>query len=372
MDRRRQIVHVTTVHDPYDTRILRRECVMLARQPALDVRLLNAKGVRDEVDGVRIEPFDAARWRWRRMTISAWKALRAARAMDADLYHLHDPELLPVGLALKLSGHRVVFDCHENFAEKAKARSWIPRPLRGLYSGAYVWLVRRILPRLDGLVAATAAIAAQLPARRTIVLRNLPDLEAVRAGTAGSQREPGLVIYTGGLTPNRGIEQVIPGLVEHCEAQWKLVIVGNADAAVRRRLKGRLEDGRIDFRGHVAYGEVLRLMGAAAVGVVCNQARFDYQNALPNKLFEYMAAGLPVVCSDFPQWREIVETYRCGVLCDPGDPASIGKAIEAVLKDPEGARLMGGRGQTAVEERLSLEPEVLRLRELYEEILTRA
>lgn len=345
---------------------------MLVRYGALDVWLLNARGVRAEVDGVHILPFDAARSRWRRLTISAWKGLRAARALDADLYHLHDPELLPVGLALKLSGRRVVYDCHENFVEKAKARRWIPHPLRGFYAGMYEWLVRRILPRLDGLVAATAGIAARLPARRSLVLRNLPDLDAVRAGISGSERQAGLVIYTGGLTPNRGIEQVIPALVNHCSANWKLVIVGNTDEQVRGRLQPYLEDARIDFRGRVAYAEVLRLMGAAAVGIVCNQARFDYQNALPNKLFEYMAAGLPVVCSDFPQWRGLVETHRCGVLCDSSDPASIGKAIESVLVDPDGARLMGRRGQVAIEESLLLEPEVRRLRELYEEILTSA
>ena len=371
-DGRHTIVHLTTVHDPYDTRILRRECATLARQGGLELRLLNAKGVRAQVDGVHIEPVDVARPRWGRMTVSAWKALRAARASGADLFHLHDPELLPVGLALKMSGRKVVYDCHENYAEKAKARGWIPRPLRGLLGGLYEFAVRRILPRLDGLVAATAGIAARLPARRSVVVRNLPDLDAIRAGIAGTARQPGLVLYTGGLTPNRGIEQVVPGLVGHCDADWKLVIVGSADAGVRGRLQAQLADGRIDYRGRVDFGEVMRLMGSAAVGVVCNQARFDYQNALPNKLFEYMAAGLPVVCSDFPQWRELVETYRCGVLCDPGDPASIGRAVEALLKDPERARLMGLRGQAAVEESLSLEPEVRKLRELYEEILQSA
>ncbi|HET8692709.1 MAG TPA: glycosyltransferase family 4 protein [Steroidobacteraceae bacterium] len=369
MDRRRRVVHLTTVHDPYDTRILRRECAMLARQDALDVHLLNAKGVRDRVEGVQIAPFDAAGSRWRRMTVSTWKALRAAQSMDADLYHLHDPELLPAALALKLSGRRVVYDCHENFVEKARARSWIPRPLRGLYGRAYGWLARRILPRLDGLVAATEGIAADLPARRTVVLRNLPDLDAIRAGLAGTERQAGLVLYTGGLTPNRGIEQVVAGLRGHCREDWRLVIVGSADAEVRARLQEALRDDRIDFRGRVAFAEVVRLMGTAAVGVVCNQARFDYQNALPNKLFEYMAAGLPVVCSDFPQWRAIVDGYGCGVLCDSGDPRSIGGAVESLLCDPEGARLMGRRGQAAVEESLSLEPEVQRLRQMYGEIL---
>jgi glycosyltransferase involved in cell wall biosynthesis len=369
MDKRRRVVHLTTVHDPYDTRILRRECAMLARGDALEVLLLNAKGVRDRMDGVEIVPFDSAGPRWRRITVSTWKALRAARSMNADLYHLHDPELLPAALALKLSGRRVVYDCHENFVEKARARSWIPRPLRGLYGSAYGWLARRILPRLDGLVAATEGIAAELPARRTVILRNLPDLQAITAGLAGTTRQPGLVLYTGGLTPNRGIEQVVAGLLGHCRTDWKLVIVGREDPQVRLRQQDALRDERIEFRGPVAFPEVVRLMGTAAVGVVCNQARFDYQHALPNKLFEYMAAGLPVICSDFPQWRAIVDGYGCGVLCDSGDPASIGRAVESVLRDPEGARLMGCRGQAAVAESLSLEPEVQRLRRLYGEIL---
>ena len=362
-------VHLTTAHDPFDTRILRRECVSLANDLALEVRLLNAYGIDDKFQGVVLQSFDSLGSRLKRLTVSIFRAYNAAAHLNADIYHLHDPELLFVGMMLKRKGHRVIFDCHEDFFEKAKAREWIPRVMRKPVGYLYKAIARIILPRLDYVIAATEDIENGLSAKRSAVVRNLPRVSDIQSNTGAVNRESGLILYTGGLTSNRGIEQVVRGLVDHCSACWRLVVLGNEDEGVAKRLGGYLSDPRIEYRGRVPFEEVVYWMGISSIGVVCNQPRFGYQDALPNKLFEYMAAGLPVVCSAFPQWTELVEARGAGVTCDPEDLSSIGAACSRLLLNPQAALEMGKRGQDVVEKELSWEKEFMKLKTVYQQCL---
>jgi glycosyltransferase involved in cell wall biosynthesis len=363
------IAHLTTVHDPFDTRILRRECVSLVSEMGLSVQLLNAKGIDGDFEGVVLRSFDTAGPRVKRITITMIRAYRAALKANADLYHIHDPELLLVAWMLKRKQCRIIFDCHENFIEKATGRDWIPYALRKTVSAFYGAVARRILPRLDHVISATSDIATKLPTANCTVVRNLPSIFLIDRGRTSCPRQADLILYTGGLTANRGIEQVVRGLVEHCTVPWRLVVVGRENRAVSTRIAEYLGDDRIDYRGPVSFEEVVHLMASAAIGVVCNQSRFDYQNALPNKLFEYLAAALPVVCSAFPKWIELVEETGAGITCDAEDPSSIAAACTRLLTDHDLRAEMGGRGRRAIENGLSWEREFPKLQAVYSELL---
>lgn len=363
------IVHLTTVHNPGDTRILRRECASLACLDKYRVVLLNGQGVDREQLGVRISSFGKFGSRWGRLTFGGWKAYRAAVALQADLYHIHDPELLVVAYALKRRGFKVVFDCHEDFARKAHARSWIPGPFRSLFGFIFTRLAHVIVPKLDGLIAAAPHIEKSLPAVRSSSIGNLPSVDYIRRGTENVERQKDLILYTGGITPNRGIEEVANGLVKYCRLPWRLVILGRNDENVSDRMALVLDDQRISYAGPVDFDEVVKYMGRAAVGVVCNQNRFDYEKALPNKLFEYMAAGLPVVCSDFQHWRRLVDESGAGLVCRSEDPESIAEAIGRILQDPAMGEEMGKCGRAMVSDNLCWEKEVEKLYAFYEEIL---
>ena len=122
---------------------------------------------------------------------------------------------------------------------------------------------------------------------------------------------------------------------------------------------------RVVYHGRQERDGVAAALSRARVGLVVLQPRPNYLEALPVKLFEYMAAGIPCVASDFPLWREIIETAQCGLLVDPGDPEAIAAAVAWLLENESDAREMGQRGREAVENVYNWEGEARRLVDLY-------
>jgi glycosyltransferase involved in cell wall biosynthesis len=126
---------------------------------------------------------------------------------------------------------------------------------------------------------------------------------------------------------------------------------------------------KVDYHGTVPFSDVLTHLSASAVGLVCNQPEHDYDKAQPNKLFEYMAAGLPVVASNFPSWREIVEGHQCGLTVDPAQPREIAQAIDTLLQNPRLRAEMGRNGRDAAIQDYNWDSESKKLIDLYKEIL---
>ena len=123
--------------------------------------------------------------------------------------------------------------------------------------------------------------------------------------------------------------------------------------------------------GPVLHEKVSELLAQARVGVATLHPDPNYLGSLPTKLFEYMAAGLPVVASNFPLWKEIVEGNKCGLTVNPLDPEEIAHAIEYLINHPDEARRMGENGRQAVLEKYNWETEGKKLLALYEKLLAR-
>jgi glycosyltransferase involved in cell wall biosynthesis len=125
---------------------------------------------------------------------------------------------------------------------------------------------------------------------------------------------------------------------------------------------------RVRFLGQVPRAEVVAAMRSARAGVVLNHPTVNYVDAYPTKMFEYMACGLPVVCSNFPLWTEIVRGADCGIAVDPRDPRAIADAIRALGDDPALARRLGENGRRAIAERFNWEAELGKLEALYRKV----
>lgn len=368
----KHIVHLTTVHRPFSTRIFYKQCRTLA-QAGYSVSLITRHTRRETIEGVEFVPLPRYKTRWARMVKGTWAAYRAAHRMQADLYHFHDPELLPVGVLLKLTTDgRVIYDVHENHTQKILSREWLPRPLRRLASLGTNLVERASVPFFDGIVTVTENIAAQFSHPRTVVVKNYPLLEklAPEGGDQQDRRDDHTLLYTGGLTRYRGIAQVIQAmsLVQTPEAE--LVILGRSeDSEFETQMRELPGFRRVDYRGSVSFEEVYRQMRSAAIGFVCNQPGYDYGLAQPNKLFEYMSAGLPVIASNFDLWREVVEGNECGLTVDPTSPQGIAEAVDYLLGRPELRRTMGRNGRRAVLEKYNWDKESRKLLRLYQELL---
>ncbi|HEX6145039.1 MAG TPA: glycosyltransferase [Geminicoccaceae bacterium] len=351
-----KVAHLTTVHPVFDTRIFHKEAATLAAA-GYDVVLI-AVAERDLVErGVRVRALPGHARRWRRMTSTAGAMLRAALAERADLYHFHDPELIPVGIALKLAGRRVIYDVHDDVPGQVLSKDWIPPRLRPPVAGLMAAVERLACRLFDGVVVANPAHAARFPAAKTGAIRNLPRLEEFAAAESAEPyqaRLPG-VVYVGDLTRVRGaVEMVRAMALLPARLDARLEIAGRfSDAGLEAACRRTPGWERVTFLGWQSRFGVAAAMARARVGLVLLHPVPHYSANYPVKLFEYMASGLPVVASDLPLCREVVESAGCGLLVDPRDPAAIAAAVAWLLEHPGEAEAMGARGGRVVRERYS-------------------
>jgi len=361
---------LTTVHSPFDVRIFHKEARSLARE-GYEVHLLAPTAEQPRlVDGVHLEPLPPVRGRGQRMTILVWRAFRKALQQRAALYHFHDPELIPIGLALKiLTRARVVYDIHEDAPQQILSKAWLPPRIRPWIARGVSKLEALAARLFDGLIAATPAIAARFPASKTVVVRNFPRLEELAFSSSArpyAQRPP-RVVYVGGITAIRGAVEMVEAIAR-VQAKAELVLAGAFESdALREHLAQRPGWQRTHFVGWLNRAEIADLLGQARVGLVLLAPLPRYQVAWPVKLFEYMAAGIPFVASDFPLWRQIGE--GAGLFVDPRDPDAIAQAIQWLLTHPREAQAMGERGRHLVETRYNWEQEAQELLRLYARLL---
>lgn len=362
-----RVAHLTTVHQRNDVRIFRRECLSLASR-GYDVHLLVADGRGSEYAmGVRIHDVGRVRNRIDRMLVLPWRMWRAARQTRAQVYHFHDPELIPIGLLLHWGGARVVYDSHEDVPRATMTKLWIHPALRQAVAQIVEWIEDYATRRFAAVVGATPRITQRFlkTSALSVNINNFPlesELEAPCPPSADSRT----VCYIGLISQQRGIIEMVRAL-EHVDARLILAgPFGNAEAAARA-LPGWK---KVDYRGIVSRDEARLIMCESRAGLLFFKPEPNHLDAQPNKMFEYMSAGLPVLASDFPMWRELLKEIGSGRCTDPLDPRAIARLIDETLADPDSARKMGDRGRAAVVERFQWNFEEQKLSQLYSRLLS--
>lgn len=364
------VAHLTSVHPRYDTRIFLKQCRSLAAA-GHSVSLVVADGLgEEERDGVRIVDAGRSSGRLARMAGAARKVLALGIGLDADLYHLHDPELLPAALALKRRGKCVVFDAHEDAPRQILSKSYLPAPVRRPVAAAVGVLERHVCSRLDAVVAATPAIRDKFAAMGIAALdiNNFPIPGELEPGLpwSGKGRE---VCYVGGITAIRGIRELVAAMALATSGA-RLNLAGDfSEPAVKAEVEAAPGWERVSASGFLSRAGVREVLGRSVAGLVTFLPAPNHMASQPNKMFEYMSAGLPVIASDFPLWREIVEGNECGLCVDPRDPRAIAAAIDRLVEHQDEARRMGENGLRAVAERYNWTREEEKLLALYDRLV---
>lgn len=358
-----RVVHLTSLHRPDDVRIFLKECCSLARA-GFEVHLVAPDASEEMREGVAVHSFEVPGGpRPLRIALRLWRAWRAARRLRPDICHFHEPELVPVALLLKRTGARAVYDVHEDHVS-----TQLYEPYRLGKRLGFRLLETLARHTCDGFVAATPVIAEAFPPGRTISVRNLPLLEALPTRPPARNGHAN-VVYVGGLTYPRGLREMVDAARRLSDPKARLVLVGSFGAPeIAREAESLPGWDRVDYWGHVAHAEVQTRLAEAQVGLVVLHPEESYVESLPTKLFEYMAAGLPVVVSDFPYFHSLLDTIGCATFVDPLDPTEIAGAIDELLSDEATAREMGARGAAAVRESLNWRREEARLLELYRQL----
>lgn len=372
--RRARVCVLTSVHIPFDGRVFHKEACSLAKA-GYDVTLIACHDKEETVSGVRIVPLPKPRSRLHRMTAVLRRLYRLAIRENADVYHFHDPELMIVGLLLKLHGKKVIWDVHEHYPNAILDKYYLSKPLRWIVSNAFDLFERGVARFFDYVIYTTPCVGARYQKMkvRSGRIENYPTLSLSETFERNPQHR---IIYLGAMSRIRGLLEVIEafGGVAARHPSWELCLVGSSrpqsfeqemkDLAARRGV-----GTNVKFVEWVPYEEKERLSSQASMGIITYLPHSNNTSCLPNKLFDYMLVGLPVIASNFPLYREVVEPDRCGLIVDPSKPEEIARAMEYLIDHPDEAREMGERGRKAVLEKYNWEKESERLLQIYDTVL---
>lgn len=365
-----RVVHMTTVHRPFDTRIFSKQAATLAAA-GYDVALVQQGERTEERNGVEILPIPTYGSRLLRMTAGVARAVGHALRARAQVIHIHDLELVWGGLVLKAMGRRVIYDIHEDVAkdldDKAYLPGWIVPAAR-----AGVGIFERAAERIfDAQCAATRAIAARFKRGSTRLIRNTPIVDELVVPTSRplGERAP-VAAYVGGLAAFNGAASMVEAIGFFDDASPIHLVMGGRfpDDRFEAEVRGLAGWRKVDFRGWVDRPQMAAILADARCGLVVYHPTPNVVESEPNKFFEYLTAGLPLIASDFPAWRAFVEEHRCGILVDPHDPRAIADAIAYLVDHPEEAEAMGQRGRAAVLTDYNWETDAARLVALYDEL----
>lgn len=373
MGDRARVCVITTVHTPYDGRILFKECASLAR--VHDVTLLCFfDSAPEEREGVRIKPMPRPRNRFQRV-LGGRRMVAAAVAERADIYHFHDPEFLfQAGRLAKLTGRPVIYDCHENYPVTFDRKTYLPAWLRRIGAWVVDKLERRVTPKLGATVVADEDLVERFEpfANRVVLVKNYPPLEHMPVPDFDYPRKP-WAIHVGYLTEVRGADKLLEAfaLVHREMPDAMLVLVGD-NRLDPQKFGAFLEryglTRAVDDKGFMPYSEAMPLVQRCRVGVSPMPHHEKFRRNLATKVFDYMGAGTPYVASD---WGAIAKTVKSegGTLVDTEDAKEIARGMLTYLRDDELARKTGAEGRAAVQREFNWESQEKKLLALYEELL---
>lgn len=367
-----RVCHLSSAHNGLDSRIFYKECISLA-EAGFETHLIISATQEDVLKArdksVTLHAVPETSGRFSRVMRKTWRCWRLARHVNAKIYHFHDPELIPVGIALSLMGKKVIYDVHEDLPKDILSKHWIAPPLRK----STAWVAAAVeyvgAKTYSCVVTATPFLKERFEkhSKQVITIKNYPRFNTsippkVRKADAKH------VCYIGSISKIRGIEEICQA-VELAETNPHLLLAGKfSEPDVYDKVSSLPCWDRVDYRGLLDHDEVAEVLACSSVGLVTLHPIVNFKDALPIKLFEYMQAELAVISSDFPLWREIIESCDCGILVDPRNPKEIAEAIDYLARNPDIARRMGQNGRKAALKVYNWETEEAALIALYKEL----
>ncbi len=340
-----KICHCTSVHSALDIRIFHKECSSLAAA-GHEVYLVTANPDDGLVNGVQfVSSHSKKRSRLFRILFTSREVYKTALALDADVYHLHDPELLPYALKLRRKKKVVIYDAHEDLPRQLAGKEYLR------FKKTFASVVERyenyVCRKLSYIVTATPFIAERFKKinPNTLNINNYPLLSEIEVLDETHENRTNRVCFIGGISEIRGIVELISALEG---LNVTLDLAGEIDPALKEKLSAMKGWEKVNELGFIDRKTSGQIRSKACAGIVTFLPLPNHVNAQPNKIFEYMGSGLPVIGSNFPLWKELIEKNKIGFCVDPKNPKEIREAIQFCLNNPAEVNAMGNRGRELV------------------------
>lgn len=370
-----KVAHLTSVHSRSDTRIFFKECLSLSKIENYKIFLIVADGLGyEEKNNIKIYDVGAPRNRLSRVVCISRRIFKKAKELDADIYHFHDPELIPVGVKLKGVGKKVIFDIHENVALQIKDKEYLNPFVRYLFSKIYSVYEKIKVNKFDHVILAETSYFDYYPKvmeKKTVIL-NVPDIERTEKFIVQDRSAcEDKLFYIGGISVNRGVDLVIDAFKSLKNDGYDISIdfVGPYDLKVISEFHLDEFGKSVKFHGRLPLDLGLELSKTAKIGLSILKPIDNYKKSYSTKVFEYMAVGLPVITSNFELYKNVVEKNKCGLCVNPLDVKEIVDAIKYVLDNPDEANNMGKNGVLATRTVYNWCLEKDKLRNVYEKTL---
>lgn len=345
----KKVCHLTTVHVRYDTRIFVKECSSLAAN-GFDVTLVVADGLGNEVkNGVSIQDIGKPSSRLKRLLTYHKKMISKALEIEADIYHFHDPELLRIGKTLVRKGKKVIYDSHEDVPRQVLDKAYIPSLIRKPLSSFIQNYENKIVSKISGVITVTPNLENRFLKSNSNVIqvRNFPKIQEFNPEEEVNLVKENAVCYVGAISKVRGVLNMVEAM-EHLK-DTKLLLGGKFENEELRdqatKMKGWIN---VQELGFLTREDVKNTLKKSIAGLVVLEPTRSYVDSIPVKMFEYMIAGIPVIASDFPYWRELIAEADCALFVNPKKPKEIASAITNLTSNKVLANEMGNRGQKAV------------------------
>jgi len=360
-----KIAHLTSAHPRYDTRIFYKMCKSLSKKYNVNLIVADGKG-NELIEDINIIDVGKPINRKDRILKTTKNILKTALEIDAKVYHLHDPELIPIGLKLKKKGKKVIFDSHEDVPKQILAKHYLNNFSKKIISFIYSKYEILSLKKFDFVVSATPIIKDKfLKAEiKSEYINNFPIINDFLK--LNPKFEENNFCYIGTLYKTRGIEEIVKA-VEKVDA--KLIIAGKFyDKNYEEKIKSLKGWEKVDFRGFVGKNEILDILDDSIAGLVTLYPTPSYVEAYPVKMFEYMASRIGVISSNFPLYQKLLDNN--GVLVNPLDIDEISKAMQFCIDNKEKIKQMAQNGRKLVKEKYNWQIEEEKLFKVYENVIT--
>ncbi|MEX2411840.1 MAG: glycosyltransferase, partial [Candidatus Paceibacterota bacterium] len=295
-----KVVQLSSVHSSFDTRIYHKICKSLVRN-GYKVDLI-IQDQEDEVrDGINIVALPIANKKSDRIfKIIPRLFKKSIHYPYGTIFHFHDPELIPLGFVLKLFGYKVIYDVHEDVPEAIKSKKWIPKLIRRIIP-SFVKIIEGLAKKsFDGIIVVTHAIENRLASDQTYLIQNFPILHSIETVESSKNwKEKNSVFYLGDITLIRGLKEDIKAIeLANQKEDIHFILAGKfLPKELEHELKTERGWNYVDFVGWIDRKKFNEYTSQSFSGLVTFHPEPNHIDAQPNKLFEYMHAGLPVIAS---------------------------------------------------------------------------